>query len=169
MAYPSKSNTLPPAESRQKCDAAALLHGLQTARTVSSEHIGFFSLVLVFFSFILFGTAGIACGAASMKRLSVRRLLSHHSIAATACGGFAAESRAGRIYRSTAAAARRPAAAALQHVAAARRSAANAGNVTLTADVRSRTQTCFIFPFIFLVPCQRVVDYSGFCQCRITQ
>jgi len=104
-----------------------------------------------------------------MRWLSVRRLLSHHSIAAAACGGFAAESRAGRIYRSTAAAARRPAAAALQHVAAARRSAANAGNVTLTADVRSRTQTCFIFSVYFLVPCQRVVDYSGFCQCRITQ
>jgi len=37
-----------------------------------------------------------------------------HSPAAATCGGFAAERRAGRRYRSTAAAAGRPAAAALR-------------------------------------------------------
>ena len=40
-----------------------------------------------------------------MKRSNIRRsvCLSHQSTAASACGGFAAERRAGRRYRSTAA------------------------------------------------------------------
>jgi len=46
------------------------------------------------------------------------------------CGGFAAERRAGRKYRSSAAATGRPAAVG---VVAARRSAANASSVTLAA------------------------------------
>ena len=49
----------------------------------------------------------IVCGAGSMTRSSASvRLsvcsLSHHSSAAAACGGFAAERRAGSRYRSTA-------------------------------------------------------------------
>jgi len=62
-------------------------------------------------------------------RLSVR--LSHYSTSAAACGGFAAERRADRIYRSTAAGAGRLAATAPQHGAA-----AHAGSVVLTAEVR---------------------------------
>ena len=46
-------------------------------------------------------------------RLSV--CLSHHPTAAAACGGFAAERRVHRMYRSIAAAAGRPAAASPQH------------------------------------------------------
>jgi len=46
-------------------------------------------------------------------RLSV--CLSHHSTAAAACGGFAAERRADVRYRLTAAAAGRPPAATPQH------------------------------------------------------
>ena len=49
---------------------------------------------------------------------------------AAACGGFAAVSPAGRIYRLLAA---RP--APQQHGAAARRAAADAGSATLAADV----------------------------------
>jgi len=45
---------------------------------------------------------------------------------AAACGGFAAERRAGRRYRST---------TPLQHGAAARRSAVNAGSVMLAAEM----------------------------------
>jgi len=58
-----------------------------------------------------------------MKRSSVRPFvrLSHHSTTAAACGGFAAERRAGMRYRSTA--------------AAAGCSAVTEGSVTLTADV----------------------------------
>jgi len=41
--------------------------------------------------------------------------LSHHPTAAAACGGFAAERRVHRMYRSIAAAAGRPAAASPQH------------------------------------------------------
>jgi len=41
--------------------------------------------------------------------------LPYHSTTASACGGFAAERRAGRRYRSTAATAGRPTAAAPQH------------------------------------------------------
>ena len=58
-----------------------------------------------------------------------------------ACGGFAAERRGCRRYRLTAAGAGRPAAVAPQNGAAARCSAANASNVTLTADVGCWTQT----------------------------
>jgi len=74
-------------------------------------------------------------------RLSV--CLSHRSTAAAACGGFAAERPAGSRYRSIATDMRctsRVARAVLQaparssNGAAARRSAANAGSVTLTAD-----------------------------------
>jgi len=64
-----------------------------------------------------------ACGAGSMNRSSVRRPFA-------ACGGFAAERRAGRKYRSTAAAAGRRATAAPQHGIAALRSAANARKIT---------------------------------------
>ena len=70
-----------------------------------------------------------------MKRSSVRPsacpsiCLSHHSTTAMVCGGFAAERRAGRKYRSSAAATGRPAAVGV----AARRSAANASSVTLAA------------------------------------
>ena len=64
----------------------------------------------------------------SMQRYGVRPsvCLFHHSAAAAACGGFAAEGPAGRIYRST---------AAPPGAAAARRSAAKASGVTLSADV----------------------------------
>jgi len=55
--------------------------------------------------------------------------------AAAVCGGFAAERRAGRSYRSISSG--RPAAAAPQHGAAAGCSAANASSVALTAGVRS--------------------------------
>jgi len=54
--------------------------------------------------------------------------LSHQSKAAAACGGFAAERRTRKRYRSTAPGARQPGAAA-------RRSAANAGSVMLTAEL----------------------------------
>jgi len=61
--------------------------------------------------------------------------LSHHSTAATACGGFAAERRVNRRYQSIAAGAGHPAVTAPQHGAAARRSAANAGSAMLTAKL----------------------------------
>jgi len=61
--------------------------------------------------------------------------LSHHATVAAARCGFAAERRASRRDRSTAAAAGRLAAAAPQQNGG--RSAANAGSVTLTADVGS--------------------------------
>jgi len=69
-----------------------------------------------------------------MKRSCVRPSvrLSHHATAASACGGFAAELRAGGRYRSTSAGT-----AVLLHRAAARRRAANANSVTFTADVGS--------------------------------
>ena len=53
----------------------------------------------------------------AVERPSVRLSVgvSHHSTAGAACGGFAAECRVDRRYRSTAAAAGRPAAAAPQH------------------------------------------------------
>jgi len=57
--------------------------------------------------------------------------LSHHSIAAAACGGFAAERRANRRYRSRAAGAGRQVTTAPQHGGIARRSAANAGSAIL--------------------------------------
>ena len=59
---------------------------------------------------------------------------SHHSTAAAANDGFAAERRVGRRYRSTAAGVGRPAATAPQHEAAARRSAANMASDVLTTD-----------------------------------
>jgi len=61
--------------------------------------------------------------------------LSHHSTAAAACGGFAAERRAGRRYRLTAAGVWRLAATELEPGAAARRSAANEDSVMLTAEL----------------------------------
>jgi len=85
----------------------------------------------------LFDTARMVCGAGSIKlsvvRPSVR--LSHHSPAARLCGGFAAERRADRRYRPTAATA---AAAAPQHGAQQQTvRAGNASSVTLIADVGS--------------------------------
>jgi len=67
-------------------------------------------------------------------RLSVRLAvcLSHHSPTARRCGGFAAERRAGRRYRSRAAAAERSGCTAHRSKL---RSAANASSVAFTADV----------------------------------
>jgi len=64
--------------------------------------------------------------------------LSHRSTAAAACNRFAAERLAGRRYRSIAAGALRA------PCSRRRRSAANAGSVTLTVDVGGWTQTCCI-------------------------
>jgi len=65
--------------------------------------------------------------------------LSRRSTAATACGRFAAERPAGRTYRSTAADAG----------AAARRSAANAGSVTLTAELTRLNTDLYIALFAY--------------------
>ena len=56
----------------------------------------------------LFDTVHIVCGAGSIKRSGVRPSvsLSHQSNAAVACGGFAAERRTRKRYRSTAPCAR---------------------------------------------------------------
>ena len=72
------------------------------------------------------------CGLRSGVRPSVcpSVTLSHQSNAAAASGWFAAERRTRNRYRSTA-----PAAAAPQPGSAARRSAANEGNVMLTAEL----------------------------------
>jgi len=89
----------------------------------------------------LFDTARMVCGAGSIKlsvvRPSVRPsvCLITRSPAARLCGGFAAERRADRRYRPTAATA---AAAAPQHGAQQQTvRAGNASSVTLIADVGS--------------------------------
>jgi len=66
--------------------------------------------------------------------------LSHHSTAAAACGGFAAECRSGWKYRLTAA--RR---APSSNDAAARRSAANADSAMLTAKLKKLNTDLFHF------------------------
>jgi len=71
-------------------------------------------------------------------RPSVR--LSRHLTVTAACGGFAAERRAGGSYRSTgcdSGGRRAPSSNGAAARAAARRSAANASSVTLKADVGS--------------------------------
>ena len=65
-------------------------------------------------------------------RPSVR--LYYRSTTAAACGGFAAERRAGRRHRSTVANAGRSAATVLQHGAATRCSAANASSAVSAVD-----------------------------------
>jgi len=67
---------------------------------------------------------------------------SYQSTAAAVCGGFAAERRAGRRYRSKAVDSGHPAATTPQHGAAARRSAANADSALLTAEL-TRLNTDF--------------------------
>ena len=89
------------------------------------------------------------CGAGSMKRSCVRpsvRLsvcLPHYATAAAACGGFAAERRAGGRYRSTAAA---PDAEDAGRPPATRAAAtANASSATFTTDAGSWTQTDYYY------------------------
>ena len=72
-----------------------------------------------------------------MKRSNVRLsvCLSRQSTAAAAAGGITAERPADRRYRSTVGAGTQQQQRPLWRPHAARRSAANAGSVTLTADV----------------------------------
>jgi len=90
-------------------------------------------LLILFISSLLVGTAPIVCVPGSMKRYGVRpSVCLSYSLAAAACGGFAAVGSVGWKYRSTAA---RP--SPQQHGAAARRAPANAGSATFSAYVGS--------------------------------
>jgi len=86
-------------------------------------------------------TARIVCGWIYVTVQCSSVCLSHHLAAACSCSGFAAVGPAAGRYRLTAQ--WRPPCAALQQRLRARQSAANAGSVTLSANVGSRTQTRF--------------------------
>ena len=86
--------------------------------------------------FIFIAIARIVCIA--VRRSSV--CLSHHSTAAAACGGFAAECRSGWKYRLTAARAGHPAATTPQHGAQQQMRTVPCWQPSW----RSWTQTCFI-------------------------
>ena len=103
----------------------------------------------------------VRCPSVSQSVPSVS--LSRQSNAAAACGGFAAKRRTRKRYRSTAPVARQ------QPGAAARRSAANAGNVMLTAELKRLNTDLgyFLFWAYFLAVFTACVEFvSGWQHAR---